>query len=130
MSATLHPERARRAIRALTIALLIPALAIALSSCSGGGTGSHKSQVVEIIIPPGTQAKLDRGELVNVMPANLSFRIGDVLRVRNDDTADQYAGPYLVQAKTQFELKYGATGRYGGLCNLSGGSSYTIIITE
>lgn len=110
---------------------MIAVLAIAVSSCSGDGAGSGtKHQVVEIVIPPGTQAKLDRGELVNVMPTELNFRIGDVIRIRNDDTTDQYAGPYLVQAGTQFELKYGSTGRYGGLCNLSGGSTYMITITE
>ncbi len=111
--------------------MLIPALGIAAVSCGGSNGASDKaSKVVEIVIPAGTQDKLNRGELVDVMPAELTFRVGDIIRIRNDDTADQYAGPYLVQAGQQFELKFGAPGRYGGLCNLSGGATYSLVITE
>ncbi len=122
-------EIGNRVARGLLAALLISLLGLAAISCSDGG-GSAKGKVVEIVVPAGTQAKLDRGELVDVMPAELNFRVGDVIRIRNDDSVDQYAGPYLVQAGTQFELKYGSPGKYGGLCSLSGGSTYLIVITE
>jgi hypothetical protein len=85
--------------------------------------------VVEIVVPVGTQDRLDRGEVVSVMPAKLEFRVGDTLRIRNDDRADQYVGPYFVKAGKEFELQFGAPGRYEGLCDLSGGSSYEIVIT-
>ncbi len=129
MSVTRPRETRRRAVRGLLAALLIPLLSLSATSCSDGGA-SAKGKVVEIVVPAGTQAKLDRGELVDVMPSELYFRVGDTIRIRNDDTADQYAGPYLVQAGTQFELKYGSPGKYGGLCSLSGGSTYLIVITE
>jgi hypothetical protein len=103
---------------------------VAVSRVSDTDSGTNATpQLVEIVVPAGTQDKVDRGEIVDVMPAVLRFRIGDVLRIRNDDSADQYVGPYLVQAGEQFELKYGSIGQYGGLCNLSGGSSYSIVIT-
>lgn len=130
MSVTQHHEPARWAIRALAAALLIPALAMAATSCGSDGAVNGNPHVVEIVIPAGTQAKLDRGETVDVMPSVLNFRVGDVIRIRNDDTADQFAGPYRVQAGTQFELKFGSPGQYGGYCNLSGGAGYSIVITE
>ncbi|HEY7625922.1 MAG TPA: hypothetical protein VH761_02600 [Ilumatobacteraceae bacterium] len=126
MSATLHRDTTQRVLRALTIGL-IAAVAVVPASCGGGSGG--KGKVVEIVVPAGTQDKLDRGEIVDIMPAELYFRIGDVLRIRNNDRAAQYVGPYVVQAGEQFELKYGATGSYGGLCNLSGGNTYKIVIT-
>lgn len=129
MSVTRLHETGHRAVRGILAALLVPLLGLAAISCSDGGAKS-KGKVVEIVVPAGTQAKLDRGELVDVMPSELYFKVGDVFRIRNDDSVDQYAGPYLVQAGQQFELKYGSPGKYGGLCNLSGGSTYLIVITE
>lgn len=130
MSVTPRPDIARRVLRTLTAALLVPALGVTAIACGSDGEAKPKKQVVEIIVPAGTQDKLDRGELVDVMPAELNFRVGDVLRMRNDDSVDQYVGPYRVQAGTELELTFGAPGRYGGLCNLTGGSGYKIVITE
>jgi hypothetical protein len=109
------------------IAALVLAAGLGLAAC-GGDAGSGTPQVVEIVIPLGTMERLARGEVVDVMPAKLEFRVGDTLRVRNDDRADQFVGPYFVRAGEQFELTYGSPGRYEGLCNLSGGASYEIVI--
>ncbi len=130
MSAIWHPDLAERALRAVMVTALILTLGMTAASCGGDGRTTAKGQVTEIVIPEGTQAKLDRGELVNVMPAELYFKVGDVIRIRNDDSVDQFAGPFRVQAETQFELKFGSPGQYGGYCSLSGGADYKIVITE
>ncbi len=113
--------------------LVAVVLTIGATSCgSADETGSRPggSEIVEIVVPFGTQARIDRGETVSVMPAKLQLRVGDTLRIRNDDEVEQYVGPYLVLAGQQFELQYGAAGRYEGLCALSGGARYEIVITE
>ena len=131
MSVTPPRDISRPTVRHLAGAALIILLAVAAVACGGSdGSSGAKPKVVEIIVPAGTQDKLDRGEIVDVMPALLEFRVGDTLRVRNDDSHVQYAGPYRVLPGEQFELVYGAPGRYGGLCDLSGNSRYEIIITE
>jgi hypothetical protein len=116
-------------VRRVRVVIAVAFACIAATSCGSEPADSAPPKVVEIVVPTGTQAKLNRGETVQVMPARLEFRVGDVLRVRNDDVVDQYVGPYLVVAGQQFELRFGAPGRYAGLCNLSGGSSYEIVIT-
>ncbi len=130
MSVTRPPDITRPPVRSLARAVLIATLAFTAVACGGNEPTGATPKVVEIIVPAGTQAKLDRGEIVDVMPAKLEFRVGDVLRVRNDDSFVQYAGPYRVQAGEQFELQFGSPGRYGGLCDLSGGATYEIVITE
>lgn len=129
MSATPRPDLAHRVLRILAPVLLVPSLGVTAIACGGDGEAKPKADVVEIVVPAGTQDKLDRGELVDVMPAELNFRVGDVLHIRNEDSADQYVGPYRVQAGTEFEIEFGAPGRYGGLCNLAGGAGYKIVIT-
>lgn len=103
--------------------------ATALALAARGGD-EREPQVTEIVVPRGTQERLDRGETVTVMPSVLRFRVGDTLRIRNDDVVDQSVGPYLVPAGEQFELRYGKPGRYEGLCPLSEGSTYEIVVTE
>ncbi len=122
------PLRDRRRFTSRILTALAAAVLAVTVSCGGKSASEHR--VVEIVVPPGTQDRLDRGELVNVMPAKLEFRVGDTIRVRNDDDAVQYAGPYRIEAGQQFELTYGAAGRYGGYCNLSGGDAYEIVIKE
>lgn len=119
---------ARRLVRALGAAL---AAAIALTAVAGcGGDDADEGRVVEIVVPLGTQERLDRGEDVVVMPAELRFEVGDTLLIRNEDVADQSVGPYDVRAGQEFELRYGAPGRYEGMCPLSEGDTYEIVITE
>jgi hypothetical protein len=102
------------------------ALAVALTTAA---CGDDSGQVHELVVPRGTQERLDRGETVVVMPTVLRFEVGDTLRIRNEDVVDQAVGPYLVRAGEQFELVYGSPGRYEGWCPLSLGERYEIVIS-
>lgn len=109
----------RRFLAATTSVLLLT-----LAACASGG------EVIEIVVPLGTGERLERGEVVDLMPAELNLKVGDTLRIRNDDVVFQEVGPYFVAAGQEFELTYGAPGRYEGICPLSGNQPYVINITE
>ena len=87
--------------RRLPSALLVGVvIVVGLLGLLVGSLGSlPKGQLVEIIVPAGTQARLDRGESVTVMPTLLELRVGDRLRIENRDSADQLVGPYVVRAQ-------------------------------
>lgn len=104
---------------------------MALIAIVGAGCASGSDATVhELVVPLGTEERLDAGEDVVVMPARLEFRVGDTLRIRNEDVVDQAVGPYQVAAGTEFELTFGAPGHYQGSCPLSEGDTYEIIVTE
>lgn len=109
----------------VAVAVAMVAVALAIAAC-----GQSNGQVQEIVVPAGTQARLDRGEEVVVMPSRLEFRVGDTLRIRNDDVVDQSVGPYWVAAGESLELTYGAPGRFEGFCPLSEGERYEIVVTR
>lgn len=109
----------RRRSRLLALVALL-----ALVSCA------NDQRVVEIVVPEGTADQLARGETVDIMPAEIRMRVGDTLRIRNKDAAGHEVGPYVVAAGKEFELTYGAPGRFEGICPLSGGERYLIEITE
>jgi hypothetical protein len=88
----------------------------------------RQPQTVEIVVPAGTQQRLDAGERVEVMPAVLEMRVGDTLLIRNEDSVDQAVGPYFVAAHDELRFTYGSPGRYEGYCPLSEGERYEIVV--
>jgi hypothetical protein len=131
MSVTRRRDPAvRRLLKALVAALAAVVAVTAVAGCGGDGGDSGEGRVVEIVVPLGTQERLDRGEDVVVMPAELRFEVGDTLLIRNQDVSDHPVGPYRVRAGQEFELRYGAPGHYVGMCPLTEGKTYEIVITE
>jgi plastocyanin len=116
-----------RRLIGLLLAVVTVGLAVTTAAC---GDTEREPQVQEIVIPYGTMERLGRGEDVVVMPAELQFKVGDTLRIRNEDIVDQSVGPYMVRAGQQFELTYGSPGRFEGSCPLSEGKRYDIVVTK
>jgi hypothetical protein len=134
MSETSPPEqRAARSSPQLRIvalvAVVVAALAgVAIAVAVTGGDEPREARIVEIVVPNGTAARLAAGETIIVMPSRLELRVGDVLRIRNDDVVDQSVGPYFVAAGEQFELRYGEPGVYTGYCPLTVDQRYEIVV--
>lgn len=105
-----------------------------LAGCGDGGTavpgGVAAGETFEYVVPRGTQQLIDKAAVVEIMPARLELKVGDILRIRNDDDFDQMVGPYLVRAGEQFELQYRSPGRFEGACALSSSDSFEIIVTD
>jgi hypothetical protein len=128
MSVTQRRDPAASRLLTVLVALAAVVAVTAVAGC--GGDGGDEGRVVEIVVPLGTQERLDRGEEVVVMPAELRFEVGDTLLIRNQDVSDHPVGPYSVRAGQEFELRYGAPGHYVGMCPLTEGKTYEIVITE
>ncbi len=109
------------AVLAVTIACIVTA---------GACSGTREPQTISIVIPAGTQDRLDAGEKVEIMPSRLEFHVGDTLHIRNDDDVTQSIGPYLVKAGQDFRLLYGSPGVFEGYCPLSEGERYEIVVKK
>lgn len=116
----------RRALRRLLGALLVLVVAGPVTACGD----DREPQTVEVVVPAGTQDRLDAGEEVDVMPARIELRVGDTLHLRNEDDVDQTVGPYFVTAGGNLSLTYSVPGRYEGYCPLSGSDGYEIVVVD
>lgn len=114
----------RRAARLVLLVLLALAGAAGLAGC-GDDDGPR---IVEVVVPAGTQDRLDAGESVTVMPGRIDLQVGDTLLIRNEDDADQTVGPYFVAAGKELQLTYAVPGRYEGYCPVSEGERYEIVV--
>jgi hypothetical protein len=59
---------------------------------------------VELVIPAGTAERVAAGQPVPAIPANLTFVLGDVLTVQNQDTASHQLGPLWIPAGANASL--------------------------
>src|SRR5690606_20043029 len=90
----------------------------------------RQARTVEVVVPAGTQERLDAGAVVDVVPARIELWVGDTLLRRNEDDVDQTVGPYFVTADGELSLTYSVAGRYEGYCPLSGTDGYEIVVVD
>ena len=83
-----------------------------------------------ITIPAGTAARLEQGDDVNVIPANLDYRLRDVLVVINEDTAGHQIGPYVVGPGEQLETRFAEAATVEGFCSLHPSGRVTINVGQ
>jgi hypothetical protein len=74
-------------------------------------------KTIQLVIPAGTAEKVAKGEGVPGIPDEMQFVIGDVLEVRNEDSADHQLGPIWVPAGTTGRLVLDTADRYQYNCS-------------
>lgn len=74
-------------------------------------------QVVELVIPAGTSARVDGGEPAPSIPDEMVFVLGDTLVVKNEDTVDHQLGPVWVPSGTQASLSLEEPGKFAYSCS-------------
>ena len=57
-----------------------------------------------LTIPAGTASQIERGEKPPSIPENMTFVVGDILVVSNEDTVDHKLGPLWIPANSSAQL--------------------------
>ena len=79
--------------------------------------GDRAPKVVQLVIPPGTAAKVAAGEPVPSIPEEMSFVVGDVLVVKNEDDAQHQLGPLWVPANSSASLALDEVNNFAYQCS-------------
>ena len=98
------------------------------------GTGAAQLQVVDAdgevdhdyVIPAGTQDRRRRGETIEIMPARLDVRVGESIRITNDDDAGAFVGIFYVGAGEVVSMRFTTPGTLSGACDLTPDGEFTI----
>jgi hypothetical protein len=93
-------------LRLLVITVISLAFALAFNEITymmQKDPADRSPQTISLMIPYGTNARLEAGENINLMPEDITFVIGDVLEVKNNDIVPHQLGPIWTPP--------GATGR-------------------
>lgn len=77
-----------------------------------------------------TSERINRGKAVNIIPNPFRMAVGEVVRIRNDDTIGFTVGPFYVGPNETMTQKAISPGTFRGVCALHSGDELTKIITK
>ena len=77
---------------------------------------------------PGSGEAIDRGEVVEILPADLDLRVGDVLEIVNEDDRGHLVGPFFVGDGETFRQQFTSAGEFQGICTVHPSGAITITI--
>lgn len=75
----------------------------------------RESVIHDFVIPAGTAARLKADEEVDVIPAAIEVRVGDKIRVRNDDSEFARLGIFDVRAGETVTMTFNTPGKMEGI---------------
>lgn len=73
-------------------------------------------QQIELVIPAGTAERIEQGRSASVIPDGMIFVEGDVLVVKNEDSAAHQLGPVFIPPKASSRLALDTANSYSYAC--------------
>jgi plastocyanin len=117
--------------------VVVLALALAASACSEGRTGplviedpTAVEADYEYVIPAGTGARFDAGEVVEILPASLEVQVGEVLRIINEDDREHLVGPFYVGAGETLTQQFANAGDFTGVCTVHPSGQFILRVND
>jgi plastocyanin len=84
----------------------------------------------EYVIPLGTGAKFDAGEVVEILPGEMTVRVGEVMRIINLDNRQHLIGPFFVGAGETLTQRFASAGEYTGICTVHPSGEFVLTVEE
>lgn len=92
-------------------------------------TGNDGTATHTYVIKPGTFDAMATGQSIQVLPDDLQFKVGETIRIRNEDSKSGIVGPFFVDAHSTMTQKFTSAGTYQGMCNVHPSGRITIRVT-
>ncbi len=130
----------RRTLATAIAALLLPIASLGLAACGGdGGSATNPAQwgalpkdqkaTYEFVVPYGTGVKIDQGQKIDLMPQHLDVKVGESIRIKNQDGRDYMIGPFFVTAGQQLAMRFTQPGELSGVCSMNPEGQFVIKVS-
>lgn len=83
----------------------------------------------DFLIPSGTAARIDAGETVELVPAVLEVRVGEAIRIVNEDDEGHVVGVFYVGAGETLTKRFTSPGELSGACELHSDGEFTVRVS-
>ena len=84
----------------------------------------------EYVIPAGTGERIDAGEEVEILPGRIDAKVGEVIRIINEDDRGQLVGPFFVGAQETVTQRFASPGTFVGACYVHPSGQLILEVTE
>jgi hypothetical protein len=121
------------------LATLLAAAALGVVACSGGddagGPGLSPTEAVgaatyEYTIPLGAGEALDAGAPLEILPAELVTKVGETIRIVNEDDRGHNVGPWFVGANETMNQEFTSAGDFEGVCTVHPSGQLILVVEE
>lgn len=82
----------------------------------------------DYLIPAGTGTRLDAGERVEIIPGELEVRVGEVIRIVNEDERGHVIGAFYVAAGETLTQTFSSPGVLAGECSVHPSGSFVLTV--
>jgi len=124
-------------IRARATAAAVVAAAVLLLGCGDDDAGPGVAAVsadepatYEYVIPAGAGEALDRGEPLEILPAELDVTVGETIRIVNDDDRGHNVGPFFVGAGETVTQRFSSPGEFVGVCTVHPSGQIVLVVSD
>jgi plastocyanin len=111
--------------------VLLAVLALVASAC-GGSTSDDTvadGELYRFVIPAGTGERIDAGEPVEIVPAQLNIEVGDTVEIENLDTRGHNVGPFFVGEDETVRQTFRSAAVYTDSCSVHPSGEFTIVVS-
>jgi hypothetical protein len=125
--------------RAIATALLATSL-LAATACGSdsastaepaqwGALAADEAATYEYVVPYGTSVRIDQGQVVDLMPRLLEVKVGESIRISNQDGRDYMIGPFYVTAGQSLAMRFTHSGELSGVCSMNPEGEFVIKVS-
>lgn len=87
-------------------------------------------KTVELVIPHGTAESIAQGEEEIDIPEGMTFVVGDLLVVRNEDVVDHQLGPLWIPAGRSASLRFDTSDKLAYQCSFVVGNYFGVDVLK
>lgn len=80
----------------------------------------------DYLIPPGTASRIAAGQLVELVPAELVVKVGESIRITNNDSEDHIVGAFFVASGEVLTQRFKSVGTLEGACSVHPSGSFVL----
>ena len=73
---------------------------------------------------------IERGEVIEIMPSILQVKVGESIRIINEDIRAYDIGPFFVSPLQTLAMRFTHAGRISGVCSVNPEGEFVIEVTE
>ncbi len=83
----------------------------------------------EYVIPAGAGEALDAGTPLEILPGELEVRVGETIRIVNDDDRGHSVGPFFVGANETLTQRFSSPGEFVGICTVHPSGEFVLVVS-